>query len=176
MSKLCQINCVKGSFHKDTLCLIIPALVLSKLFYCSSVWSNTSATNLNKLQSVQNFACKIVTKARRYDHVTPSIKKLKWLPVKEHLLYQDIIMTYECMNVMAPHYLCSNFSNRASIHGHITRKSNLLQSPLYSTASGQRTFKCRAVKIWNQLSTNLRELKSLKNKLRSSLLGKLNGK
>ena len=39
-----------------------------------------------------------------------------------------------------------------------TRNSNLLQIPLYSTASGQRTFKYRAVKIWNQLSTDLKEI------------------
>ena len=33
MTKLCQINRVKNSFDRDTLCTIISALVLSKLFY-----------------------------------------------------------------------------------------------------------------------------------------------
>ena len=173
MSKLCQINRVKDSLDKGTLFLIISALVLSKLYYCLSVWSNTSATNVNKLQAVQNFACKIVTKARKYDDVTPSMKELKWLPVKEHLLYQDTIMTCKYMNAMASHYLCSNFCKRTSIHGRPTSNSNLLQIPLYSTASGQRTFKYRALKIWSQLSSDQKELKIFKNfrlKLRSSLL------
>ena len=147
MSKLCQLNRVKDSFEKDTLCLIIFALVLSKLFYCSSVWSNTSATNVSKLQAVQNFACKTITKARKYDHVTPFMKELKWLPVKEHLLFRDTVITNKCMNAMALHYLCGNFCNRASIHGRPTRNSNLLQIQLFSTASGQGTFKYRAVKI-----------------------------
>ena len=49
MTKLCQINRVKNSFDRDTLCTNISALVLSKLFYCSTVWSNTTATNIKKL-------------------------------------------------------------------------------------------------------------------------------
>ena len=32
----------------------------SKLYYCSSVWTNTTDTNIRKLQSVQNFAARIV--------------------------------------------------------------------------------------------------------------------
>ena len=41
MSKLCQINWIKDSFDNDILKLIISALVVSRLYYCSSVWSNT---------------------------------------------------------------------------------------------------------------------------------------
>jgi hypothetical protein len=48
--------------------LIINALVMSKLYYCSTVWSNTSATNIKKLRAVQNFACGILTNTGRYDH------------------------------------------------------------------------------------------------------------
>ena len=39
----------------------INALVMSKLYYCSTVWSNTSATNIKKLRAVQNFACRILS-------------------------------------------------------------------------------------------------------------------
>ena len=46
LSKLVQINRVKKSFDKDILMLIISSLVFSKMFYCSSVWSNTSKNNI----------------------------------------------------------------------------------------------------------------------------------
>ena len=71
MAKLCQINRVKNSFDGKTLEQLISSLVFSKMLYCSTVWSNTSTTNIKKLQLVQNFACKIVTKTRKFDHVTP---------------------------------------------------------------------------------------------------------
>ena len=46
MSKICQINCVKNSFDSNILQLIISALIMSKLFYCSTVWSNTANSNI----------------------------------------------------------------------------------------------------------------------------------
>ena len=62
-----QINHV---FDKNALVIIINALVFSKLFYCSSVWSNTTQTNLDKLQAVQNFAYRTVSGAGKLDHTT----------------------------------------------------------------------------------------------------------
>ena len=59
MAKLCQINRVKHCFDQHTLYYIICAVVMGKLYYCSTVWSNTSSTNIKKLQTVQNFACRI---------------------------------------------------------------------------------------------------------------------
>ena len=60
------------------LLLLINAQVFSKLFYCSTVWSNTPRTNLSKLQAVQNFACRIVRGKGKFDHMTPTLKELHW--------------------------------------------------------------------------------------------------
>ena len=60
------------------LLLLINAQVVSKLFYCSTVWSNTPRTNLSKLQAVQNFACRIVRGKGKFDHMTPTLKELHW--------------------------------------------------------------------------------------------------
>ena len=67
MSALGQISRVKHIFTKDMLVTITNSLVFSKLYYCSSVWSNTSASNLSKLQGVQNFAAYIVSGTRKFD-------------------------------------------------------------------------------------------------------------
>ena len=73
-SKRYEINRVKESFNKETLKLLITSLVFSKMLYCSTVWSNTSTQNLNKLQSIQNFGSKILTNSRKFlprDPFTP---------------------------------------------------------------------------------------------------------
>ena len=77
MSTLSQIGRTKHVFDKRTLLTIINALVFSKLFYCSNVWANTSKSNVSKLQSIQNFAARIATNTRKYDHITPVLKELK---------------------------------------------------------------------------------------------------
>ena len=101
MSKLCQINRVKNSFDSNTLQLFISALVMSKLFYCSTVWSNT-ANNIKTLQGVQNFVCRIITGTRKFDHITLALQELNWPPMKQLLLDRDSFMTFKCMTGLAP--------------------------------------------------------------------------
>ena len=60
MNQLVQIARIKHLLDKKTLLLLINSFVFSKLFYCSSVWGNTSKRNLHKLQLVQNFAARVV--------------------------------------------------------------------------------------------------------------------
>ena len=57
---------------KSALIIIINTLVFSKLFYCSSVVATPSdESNLDKLQAVQNFACRFGSGAGKFDHNTP---------------------------------------------------------------------------------------------------------
>ena len=126
MSSLAQINRAKHALDKNLLVTIIKGLVFSKMFYCSSVWSNTSVTNINKLQAIQNFAARIVTRSRKFDHITPILKQLHWMPVKDHLFYRDALLTFKCMNGMAPTNLCSRFIKRGTISGRSTRNANIL--------------------------------------------------
>ncbi len=117
MSKLSQINRVSKCFDKETISLLVSALlVMNKLLYCSSTWSNTSARNINKLQLVQNIACRIVTNSTKFDHISPKLRELNWLPVKEHLLFRDTVLMYKCINNLAPPYLCNKFSKRSNVH------------------------------------------------------------
>ena len=124
MSALGQISRVKHIFRKDILVTIINSLVFSKLYYCSSVWSNTSASNIRKLQGVQNFAARIVSGTRKFDHVSPALKDLRWIPVKSHLYLRDAILAFKSMTGQVPNYLSSNFISRGNISGRTTRSSS----------------------------------------------------
>ena len=108
MSALGQISRVKHIFRKDILVTIINSLVFSKLYYCSSVWSNTSASNIRKLQGVQNFAARIVSGTRKFDHVSPALKDLRRIPVKSHLYLWSAILAFKSMTGEVPSYLSSN--------------------------------------------------------------------
>ena len=173
MSSLSQIYRVKHAFSKELLITIIKSLVFSKIFYCSSVWSNTSATNINKLQAIQNFAARIVTNSRKFNHITPILKERRWMPIKGSLLYRDAFKTFKCMNGMAPASLSSRFVKRITISGCSTRNANNLDIPRYKTATGQRSFLYRAVTIWNSLPSSIKlnpSINIFKRKLRNYLL------
>ena len=173
MSALRQISRVKHIFKEDLRIAIINALVFSKLYYCSSVWSNTTDTNIRKLQSAQNFAALIVSNTKKYDHVTPVLKRLRWLPVKTNLYFRDAVMAFKCMRCMAPEYLGNKFIFRGNVSGRATRSSQQLNIPLFKTETGQRSFSYRIVNIWNNLPSEIKLsqcLNSFKRNLRKYLL------
>ena len=87
--KLKQINRIKHLLDRKTLLLVINSFVFSKLLYCSTVWSNTSNSNIGKLQKVQNFAGRIILGLRKYDHISDWLRSLKWLPIREKLILND---------------------------------------------------------------------------------------
>ena len=156
MSALGQINRVKHVFNKELLITIINSLVFSKLFYCSSVWSMISEGNIKKLQSVQNFAARIIGGLRKYDHVTPILKELQWIPVKKHLFYRDAVLAFKCMNGLAPNYLSSLFTTRDAVSRRTTRQSDQVNLPLFTSVKGQNSFKYRIAKLWNELPPDIK--------------------
>ena len=86
----------------------VNSLVFSKLLYCSSVWAethygflvwaNTTKKNIELLQTMQNFAVRIVSGTRKFDNVTPILKQLQWLPIVKQLEVRDATMVFKCLN------------------------------------------------------------------------------
>ena len=82
-------------------------------------------------------------------------------------------MAYKCLNNLAPSYLANKFTKRSDIHNSQIRNNYCLNIPSYKTTTGQRTFRYRAVKIWNDIDDELKkiqELKVFKKKLKEHLL------
>ena len=148
INKLIQINQI--NLIKKHL-LIINSFCFSRLFYCSSVWSNTSATNIHKLQLVQNFAARIILGLRKYDHISAGLRSLRWLNVKQRLMVNDAVMKHKCLKGLSPSYLSDEFSTRNIVHDGQTRYRDSLNIPSCRINAGQRTFYL-GVKIWNNLS------------------------
>ena len=161
IGSLCQINRVKYLFDRRTLITIINSLVFSKLFYCSSVWANTTKKNIELLQTVQNFAARIVSGTRKFDHVTPILKQLQWLPIIKQLAVRDATMVFKCLNGLAPPYLCQRFKTRSEVHNCNTRNRDRLHIPLRRTAAGQRAFTFRGQKLWNSLPDEFQSITNL---------------
>ena len=62
---------------------IVHAYVISRLDYAKSLLYNINSSLIHRLQVVQNAAARLILNASRYDHATPLIKSLHWLPVEK---------------------------------------------------------------------------------------------
>ena len=103
---------------------------------CSNVWASIADKNVRKLQAVQNFACPIVSGAKKYDHVTTLLKSLSWLPVKDELYYRQAIMAFKCKTGHAPEYLTSQFITREQVSERTTRSSQKLSFWMVNVLKG----------------------------------------
>ena len=146
-----QINRVKYLFDRCSLITIIDSLIFGELLYCSSVWANTTKKNIELLQSVQTFAARIVSGTRKFDHVTPILKQLQWLPIIKQLAVRDATMVFKCLNGIVPPYLCEKLKTRSEVHNCNTRNRDRLHISFCRTAAGQRAFTFRGQKLWNSL-------------------------
>jgi len=63
---------------------------------------------MSRLQSVQNAAAHLVSGARRYDHITPVLQELHWLPVRRQVDFKMATLVYLSLSGTAPPYLATN--------------------------------------------------------------------
>ena len=131
--------------------ILCTAFIFSRLYYCSTVWSNTTKENVKKLQLIQNFACRIVLGLKKYDHITEGLKSLNWLNVNDRLLVNDLLMVHKCIHGLIPNYLTGKFIQRSKIHGRNTRGSGELDLPICRLKTGLRSFTFRGAKLYNSL-------------------------
>ena len=69
-----------------------------------------SQANLNKLQRIQNSLARVITNTSKYQHITPILKKLHWLPIKQRIDYKLCLLTYKTLTNQQPTYLYNSLS------------------------------------------------------------------
>ncbi len=86
---------------------LIHAFMTSRLDYCNALLAGCPASSINKLHVVQNVVARVLTRSRKYDHITPILQSLHWLPIKFRISYKILLLTYKALNGLAPAYLIS---------------------------------------------------------------------
>jgi len=109
-----NIHCLRAFLTQEALVTVVQAFLTSRIDYCNSLLYGISEYNINRLQRIQNSAARIVTNTRKYDHLTPIVHKLHWIPVRQRIHFKILFITYKSINDIAPEYLCELVSIRNS--------------------------------------------------------------
>ncbi len=80
---------------------LVHAFMTSRLDYCNALLGGCPASSINKLQIVQNAAARVLTRSRKYDHITPILQSLHWLPIKFHISCKILLLAYKALNDLA---------------------------------------------------------------------------
>ena len=98
---------------------------------------------------------------KKKDHITPVLKKLHWLPVKDRII-KLLLITYKSLNGLAPVYINEPLHHYTPCRCLRSSDSNLLVIPKTTTVTYRdRSFRAIAPKLWNQLPLVIRQSNSV---------------
>ncbi len=141
---------------------LINTLVFSHIDYYNALLVGVPKTTLNKLQCVQNSAARILTGARKNEHITPILKSLHWLSVRFRVDFKILMLTYKALHGLAPQYLSALLTLYTPKRLLRSSQAGLLVVPQTRLRSvGDRAFSSYAPRLWNALPLQIREAQNL---------------
>lgn len=159
-----NISAIRRLIPQSAAAALVHSLVTSRLDYCNSLLYGVPACKLNQLQRVQNIAARVVTLTRcsPENHITPILKDLHWLPIKIRIDFKILLMTYKCVNAIAPEYLCNLVTKKKCPRPLRSEKLELLNVPATRLKTyGDRSFQYAAAVEWNKLPLDVRNSPSI---------------
>lgn len=170
IKRVCQVSyfqlktlrSVRDVLSVEALERLVHAFVTARLDYCNSILFGITDAAIHKLQLLQNAAARLVSKTGRYEHITPIMKDLHWLPVKQRIEFKVLILTYKALNGLAPPYVCELIHPYHPTRALRSADTNLLSVPRVKLKTfGHRSFHHASPTLWNQLPVELRKSSTL---------------
>ena len=159
---LCSIGKIRKYLDRPTVEKLVNATITSRLDYCNSLMFGIPKELISQLQKRQNHAARVITKWRKYDHITPVLVDLHWLPVKQRIDFKILLLTYKALNGLAPAYmreLLIPYSPKRTLR---STENHLLTPPRCRLEYfGKRSFAAAAPTLWNNLPLNIKQAPSV---------------
>jgi len=163
-----QLRQIRSSLDTNSAVILANSLVSSRLDYCNSLFFGLPKSSLHRLQLVQNSLARVVCPSvRRCHHITPTLRKLHWLPIQARITFKIACLTFKTLSNGLPSYL-SELATPVRSSSLRSSNKHLLVGPLVKTANGRRSFFYAAPTVWNSLPLSIRSSSSLPS-FRSSL-------
>lgn len=160
---LYKIRQIRKFLSPDVTRTLVHAFVTSHLDYCNAVLYGVPEKTLARLQRVLNSAARVVTLVPRFDHITPVLIQLHWLPVRYRIQFKVLLLVFKAIKGLAPQYVIDMVRPRRSgarvlrSDSHVT----LVVPKTNCKTFGDRAFAASGPRLWNQLPSSIREAGSI---------------
>ena len=150
---------------RKTVQVVVQALVLSRIDYCNSLLMGSVEYQINKLQRVQNMACRVICSVRKFDSISHHLKDLHWLRVHEQIAYKICILMFKCFRDIAPKYLTELVRFDSNHNRNLQSKLKFLaQVPRCNNVqTSMSAFSIIGPKLWNGLPVTLKVKENIKD-------------
>ena len=166
-----NVSKFRGLMSKHDLEKLIHAFISSKVDYCNSLFTGLPNKTIKQLQLVQNAAARVL-RTRKFDHITPILRSLHWLPVSYRIDFKAMLLVFKSLNGMGPTYLLDMFQLYAPTRSLRSTEKNLLVIPKVKTKCGEAAFSLYAAELWNKLPDDVKKAPTI-DSFKSILITKL---
>ncbi len=140
------------TFETQTFEKVINACVTSRLDYWNLLYYGINHSSMERLQLVQNTAARLLTGTCKFQHITPILTTLQWLPVKLRVEYNIVTLFIKALHNLAPIYLTELLQTHKSVRPLRSRFVETLSIPRSSLKhSGDQAFAIVGPTLWNIL-------------------------
>ena len=171
--QLREIGKIRQYLSSDAATNLIHAFITSRLDYGNSLLFGLPDVDIRRLQKVQNTAARILTRTHKYEHITPILSGLHWLPIRRRIDYKILMLTYKCLKNLAPVYLAELITRyKPPINTRYSQQDNLVVPDSNLVTYGDRHFEFAAPLLWNPLPLAIKRadsLESFKSQLKAYL-------
>ena len=154
-------------------CILLCNSLSQPLFdYCDIVWDGANKTDIDRLQSLQHRAARIILNdfARNGHHFVKAGPQLLatfgWNTTESRRRGHVCHMMFKCLNSnqgdIVPPYLETLFDCYKSTHRYQTRNSHRFILPSYRTTTARNSFIYRAINYFNNLPAVFHDITSVR--------------
>ena len=138
------------------------AFITSRLDFCNSLFYGLPKQTIKQLQHVQNAAARMVALTPKHEHISPVLQELHWLPVEQRIISEILLMTFKCLNGIAPSYLSDLVTRYIPRRNLRFANGHHLFDVKYNLRNyGFRSFSVASPQLWNDMPLGIRSCDSL---------------
>ena len=100
-----NIKRISQFLPRDKLEMVLHAFVTSRIDYCNGLLYELPDCEIAKLQREQNAAARLLMSCKKYDHITPILINLHWLPVRYRINFKILLLTFKVRYSTARSYI-----------------------------------------------------------------------
>ena len=155
--KLYNIRKIKKYLCRESLTRLVNALVLSHLDYSNALLFGLPESTIRPMQNIQNSAARLILGLSKFEHITPALQQLHWLPIRYRIQFKIMTIVYKAVHNVAPEYICDLIESKQSKYSlRLINGINLRERRSHLKTCGDRAFSVCAPKLWNSLPSEVR--------------------
>ncbi|CAC5397324.1 unnamed protein product [Mytilus coruscus] len=160
--QICNLRRIRSHITEDACKTLVFSLVTSRLDYGNALIYGVNASSLSELQRVQKTAARLVTRKKKFEHLTSTLMSLHWLPFKFRCQYKLLLFAFKTLHELAPSYLSEFIHFYKPARSMRSENAALIEMPENARTKmySERRFDVAAGTLWNSLSANLRNEQS----------------